>query len=311
MRCNIDVLIATYNGEKFIEELLTSVLQQTYGDISIIIVDDCSSDRTYEILKNFAKAKDKIRLYQNDKNIGYIKTYERLIELSSSDYFMFADQDDIWVETKIECSYEAIKREKVDVVFTDMTVVDSDLHVIHESYNRYMHLKAHTAKKQHLLVKNYSTGCTMLCSRGLKDKILPFIKLKPPDYIYDWYILMIASINKGFFYLDRSTVLYRLHEGNSIGIKKKKGFYDILRDAKKTRISFIHTRIEFHKQLLHEDRSQINRFMEYLKSLEKTKYVNLHFLEFQYFFGNEYMSDKLKYFMALHFPIVLIFLNKR
>ena len=98
----IDVLIATYNGQEFLRQQLDSIINQTYKNIRILISDDCSTDNTREILKEYKQKDDRIILYFQDENLGYIKNFEFLLQKVESEFFALCDQDDIWLEEKIE-----------------------------------------------------------------------------------------------------------------------------------------------------------------------------------------------------------------
>ena len=96
----VSIAMATYNGEKYLKEQLDSIYAQTYKDIEVIVCDDCSSDKTVEILDEY-KEKYGLKYYINEKNLGFKKNFEKAISLCSGDFIALADQDDIWIENKI------------------------------------------------------------------------------------------------------------------------------------------------------------------------------------------------------------------
>lgn len=97
----VSIAMATYNGEKYLKEQLDSIYAQTYKNIEVIVCDDCSSDKTVEILDEY-KEKYGLKYYINEKNLGFKKNFEKAISLCSGDFIALADQDDIWIESKIE-----------------------------------------------------------------------------------------------------------------------------------------------------------------------------------------------------------------
>jgi glycosyltransferase involved in cell wall biosynthesis len=105
----ISIAMCTYNGERFIKEQLDSILNQTYKNFELIITDDDSSDKTITIIKEYIKQDKRIKLYQNNSNLGFIKNFEKAISLCSGDYIVLADQDDIWKVNKLEIFLEQIK----------------------------------------------------------------------------------------------------------------------------------------------------------------------------------------------------------
>ena len=95
--------MATYNGEKYLREQIDSILKQTFKDWKLIMRDDGSKDRTIEILNEYEKKDKRIKVLQDNKgNLGVAKNFEELLKNSSGEYVMFSDQDDYWMENKIE-----------------------------------------------------------------------------------------------------------------------------------------------------------------------------------------------------------------
>ncbi|MBT0741718.1 glycosyltransferase, partial [Campylobacter lari] len=115
MNNTVAVLLATYNGEKYLKEQIESILNQTYKDIRIYIGDDCSKDSTIDIIRAYKNLyPDKIVYYQNNVNIGFIKNFEKLLQICSENYIAFSDQDDIWDRNKIFLQYTVLKeKEKI------------------------------------------------------------------------------------------------------------------------------------------------------------------------------------------------------
>ena len=102
MKEKVDVLVATYNGEKYLREQLDSIIKQTYKNIRILISDDCSKDRTQEILQEYEKKDDRIKIFLHDRNLGSNKNFEFLLRQVESKFYMLSDQDDVWLPEKIE-----------------------------------------------------------------------------------------------------------------------------------------------------------------------------------------------------------------
>ena len=109
----VQVLMSTYNGEKYIREQLNSIINQTYPSIKILVRDDGSSDGTIEILEEYAAKYDNMAYYAG-KNLGVIQSFLQLLKDSddSSAYYAFSDQDDVWLPEKIEKAVEMIENNK-------------------------------------------------------------------------------------------------------------------------------------------------------------------------------------------------------
>ena len=111
MEEQIDILLATYNGEKYLREQLDSILNQTYENIQLIISDDCSKDDTRNILKQYEEKDRRVKVYYQDENIGCIKNFEFLLKQVKNKIYMLSDQDDIWMPEKIEKTYQKLEDE--------------------------------------------------------------------------------------------------------------------------------------------------------------------------------------------------------
>lgn len=240
----IDVLLATYNGEKYLKEQLDSILKQTYSNIRLIISDDCSNDNTRKILSEYAEKDNRIELYFQEKNKGYLGNFEFLLGKVENELYMLSDQDDVWKEDKIERTYKKMKESDADLVFTDLEVVDEKLQLIDKSFWRQkgFYKKLRKDKKYNyrgLFLNNYITGCTILTKKKFTKDILPFPKSK---YIsHDYWIAIVISQSGNIEYLDYSSIKYRQHEKNLIGNKRKS---DTINDFDELRNLFIDVKID-------------------------------------------------------------------
>ena len=115
----IDILLATYNGEEYINEQIDSILNQTYSNFRLLISDDNSTDKTLEILRDYEKKDDRIKVFENKENKGVVKNFEFLLKKVESDLYMLSDQDDVWYENKIEETYRKLKEDDADLDVTD------------------------------------------------------------------------------------------------------------------------------------------------------------------------------------------------
>ncbi len=218
----IDILLATYNGEKYISEQIESILCQTYQNFRILIRDDGSSDNTVKIIKKYVdEYPQKIVFIEDDKKGGSAaKNFFHLINYANSDYVMFCDQDDYWLPDKVEVTYKSmLKLEKRNskntpiLVFASYKAVDSKLNPINikEKNNQIAKYKLDFS---HLLVQNYVTGCLMMCNKALysncgeyDDKIL----------MHDWWLALLASCLGVVYHVPKKVMYYRQHGNNEVG----------------------------------------------------------------------------------------------
>jgi Glycosyltransferases involved in cell wall biogenesis len=230
------ILLATYNGEAYIKEQLDSLLSQTVQEFKICILDDCSTDKTFDIVTEYMnKYPDRIVAARNEKNSGSPKhSFFKLMVTYKDDYLMLCDQDDVWKPDKIEYTLAEMKRmeqqygEKTPIlVYTDLTVVDSDLKVINPSFKSMLDVDYSRKSLQNLLGQNTLTGCTGMFNRALSDCIA-----QEPEYcvMHDWWLILVACCFGEISALDKQTIFYRQHHDNTVGASDVKSLsYQIRR----------------------------------------------------------------------------------
>lgn len=241
---SVDIVLATYNGEKYISEQITSILNMsgfnTYVN-SIIICDDNSTDRTLEIIKAIVPS-EKLCIIKNttDRNLGPVSNFERGLLASNSEYVMLSDQDDVWNNQKLLACMDAIKNcneERPFLIFSDLEVVDRDLNLIAESFQEYQSIPYDWYKNiNNLLIQNVAPGCTMFFNKKLISMALPL-----PDncIMHDWWLILVATLHGEVYFLKDKLIKYRQHGNNQVGAKKigfietAKDFYKLKQKAEK------------------------------------------------------------------------------
>lgn len=217
----IDILLATYNGEKFLNEQLDSILNQTYSNFNLYISDDCSKDNTKEILKEYEKKDARIKLFFQEKNLGYIGNFEFLLKQVESKYYMLSDQDDVWLKEKIEKSFNKLINSNSDLVYTDLEIVDQNLKMIYPSMWKNLKIekkvKYDDIRSQYLY--NCATGCTIISKSEYIKYMLPFPK-KSVYMPHDYWIALVVALKGKIAHLDEKTIKYRQHGNNQIGTEK-------------------------------------------------------------------------------------------
>jgi glycosyltransferase involved in cell wall biosynthesis len=221
---NVSIVMTTYNGEKFLEEQINSILSSTYQDFELYIVDDGSQDNTMEILSRYKeKYPGKINFCRNETNLGVTLNFLKAVSKTTSEYIMLCDQDDIWKADKIAKTLKRVKQMEVQfgkelpiAVFTDAYVVDEGLNIIHESFFRSGRLNPRLTDLPHLLMENKLIGCTAMINQGVR-RILQSNSLPKRARFHDgWLGLIAASVGKIGF-IREPTLLYRQHGANIVG----------------------------------------------------------------------------------------------
>ena len=231
----VAILMATYNGEKYLKDQIDSILNQSYKNFTIFIRDDSSNDNTRKIIQDYyQKYPEKIVIVKDKKKSNgasdnFLLLLEYVSKLKEYNLFMFSDQDDIWLENKIEITiekYESINdKNKPILIHTDLLVVDSKLNKINDSFIKYSNLKVNHIKFNKYLIQNNVTGCTMLINKNLVD--LVDFNIKKEIIMHDWYFALLASAFGIIEFINESTIKYRQHGNNVLGAKKIKGIKDI------------------------------------------------------------------------------------
>ncbi|SDZ74307.1 Glycosyl transferase family 2 [Lachnospiraceae bacterium NK3A20] len=223
---SVAVCMATYNGERFIEEQIQSILKQSYQDFHLFIHDDHSKDHTQDILRKYSlQNSDKITIITDPELRGGSskKNFADILKWVSQNYtfnyFMFSDQDDYWLEDKIALSMKAMKKAELQkvqpiLIHTDLKVADQKLNVIGDSFFAYRALNTDITDLNHLLVQNNITGCTMLWNRQLND----LLDISSDAVaMHDWWIALVASCFGRIVCVKAPTILYRQHGDNVVG----------------------------------------------------------------------------------------------
>ena len=307
----IDILLATYNGEKYLKCQLDSILNQTHKNIRILINDDCSTDGTKGILEEYEKKDKRIIVNYNEKNLGYIKNFENLLKRVENKFFMLSDQDDFWMENKVEISLEKLLKDNADLVFTDLEVVDENLNQITPSLVKFMKMNKNIQKhKDYKLVflRNCVTGCTIISKKELIDKYIPIPEEKP--MVHDWWMALIISQIGKLSFLDKPTIKYRQHGKNELGIYGMKNYIQDFDEYRKKYIDlklaqfdiYIKNQKSFeNKELIKLSESAVN----YLNNIKNKRYFNFKYYKiFLDLYNMEYLSMRLKTFLMLNLPIV-------
>jgi glycosyltransferase involved in cell wall biosynthesis len=214
----VSIVLATYNGEKYLAQQLESLFKQSYTNIEIIAVDDRSSDKTVEILNEQAKGHTNMKVFVNPTNLGFIKNFERGCSLSTGDFIALCDQDDYWDLDKIKKMVEGIGKHAI--IYCDSIVCDENLHSKGIKVSELVNFKSWNNCLQ-LAVFCRIYAHAMFFTRSLFDAAYPFLEVIPPD----WWLPYLSTFHGGMKYLPEPLVLYRQHGGNVsgvIGSKRKK-----------------------------------------------------------------------------------------
>jgi len=206
----ISIAMAVFNGSRYINLQIDSILTQTYSNIELVIIDDCSTDSTIELIEPYL-SDERVRLIKNDRNIGYKKNFEKAIGLCAGEYIALSDQDDIWFYNKLDYLISNIG--DYDLIHSDAHIIDGDNMIVHSSYSKYSS-KSLNNTPRNIILNGSVTGCTCMFNSRICSDILPF---PDGDYVHDRWISLISSVSEGITYADLPLISYRQHSDNISG----------------------------------------------------------------------------------------------
>lgn len=210
----VQVLMSTYNGEKYIKEQIESILKQEEVEVFLLIRDDGSSDKTIEKIEKLADKNKNITFYK-DENLGPARSFMELVNNSGEfSYYAFADQDDIWQPKKLISAINMLKekKDKPALYMSALEIVDEKLNTIE------IKKVSGNYTFEGEIIKNFATGCTMCFNKKLRD----IIKSYTPNYIimHDSWITRVCYAIGGEVIIDENTYIkYRQHSNNVMGYK--------------------------------------------------------------------------------------------
>lgn len=271
----VTILMATYNGAKFVAEQLDSILAQSYPCIEVIIADDASSDKTMDVLRIYANKYPNVKVFSNKSRLGFVKNFERLLQHAEGRYFAFSDQDDIWDTEKIShLMREMVEKEKLCpdqpvMVHCDLAMVDEEGTLLFPSYARFRCY--HYSKYKDIptmISKGGVMGNTMLINAALRHMVLPF---GAHVIHHDYWIPVVNEIVGHRISLSDPLVFYRIHSNNTsnkkhlLSKRKPKNLNELLPYRDNNRYEVLKEVLRRYK-MSKEDKRSILIFLLYLRA---------------------------------------------
>lgn len=312
MEGQIDILLATYNGEKYLREQIDSILNQTHKNIRLIVSDDCSKDGTGKILEEYKNKDERIKVYYQEKNLGVVKNIEFLLGKVEAPYYMLADQDDVWLPEKAEKSLESLKSNNADLVFGDLEVVDENLNTLYKSFNDYMLLSRKIDKYIDDYKVNYLyncvTGCTVLAKRATIEKTLP-LPTNSKYLIHDHWIGLMVSLNSKLAYMPEKYIKYRQHGNNQVGTEKISHGFKKLEQVREhfinVKLGVFGTYVENNEKFPTDLQKQNTEALDYYKMLQNKRNFNFKgWTTFHKLYKNETFKYYIENFMIMNMPLI-------
>lgn len=296
------VLMSTYNGEKYLNEQLESILNQSAENIDILIRDDGSRDNTIEIINRWLTRFPKRIKLEAGENIGVVKSFFELVKLATIDYdyYFFSDQDDYWNEKKIEKAIEkmkSIKRKEKIGYFSNLNLVDKNLKFMGKRYSKEL-----VPSLKNCFIENIVTGCTFGANKSLFIEIQKNIKNLKKNVekipMHDYHFYFLTLLYGALIYDKDSYIAYRQHENNVIGMEKNKVKFMFQRIKKVFKRKSNDKRIEYLKFIRENYQDKLPTLeKEFL--LELLENYNFLFKRLNFIFKNKFVrQNKLDCYLA-------------
>ncbi|TDG37147.1 glycosyltransferase family 2 protein [Pedobacter changchengzhani] len=287
----ISIALCTYNGASFLEEQIMSILNQTHKNIELVIVDDCSTDNTFQISENLAFLYPQIKSFRNTHNLGFNKNFEKAIELTTGEYVAISDQDDIWLPSKLEVLLDNIKDKWL--VFSNSKLIDEeDKELGKQILKPDFTLEGKSYKS--FLFYNSVTGHTSMFNKSFVTYFTPI----PPEGYYDWWMGFIAMYHNQAICVNQCLTLHRIHQKSVTFNAYKQQTKKVLNDEINTNLRLVQT----YKGLTTDDKILINKIAKAYQKKISLFLINLIIKHY-----NEYFPDRKprKWFSKLNFAIKL------
>jgi glycosyltransferase involved in cell wall biosynthesis len=284
----ISVAIATYNGAKYLEAQLDSILSQTLKPAEIIVCDDNSTDGTQVILEKY-QARGDLKFFVNAERLGFIGNFKRAVSLTAPEnYIALSDQDDIWLDTKIESAAKLLltieEVNRPSMVYSDLVLVDENLNVLNPSFRDELGQSSYKHCLETLLFGCFVNGCTMLMNPKMRD-YFPSIP-EQGTLNHDTWMSLIAYTFGKVSVVPESLILYRKHTNNAtdlVSLSKMTRFKRLWHEVKRS----------FKQNDLFED--QISFVAEFYQTFNKELSQQQDFLlqKFMTLKGKSYLEKKI------------------
>lgn len=301
----ISILLASYNGEKYLCEQLDSILNQDFKDFTLYISDDGSSDNTLKIIVDYSNKDERIKvLPKHEPNKSACKHFLYMLENVESDLFLFSDQDDVWtkdhVSTLVEKYISLSENEKKlpILIHSDLYVADKNLNVINKSFFDYALLTKKPVYKNSYFLENNVTGGVMMINKNLKDLVFRnenYLRVNVEKIpMHDHFFALLAFRFGKIIFIDKQLEFYRQHENNVVGAKNVKSIKNMLNKIlsidnlwlKKSQ-EFVSFFLTCYFDLLSADeRDVLSKFID-LRKFSKLKAV-------RFFIQNDFLKENRK-----------------
>lgn len=287
--CLISVIMAIYNGEKYLTEQIQSVLEQSYQNIELILTDDGSTDRSVAIAEGFAQKDSRVKVRKNKKNLGVIQNFLTSLAMVRGAYVCFSDQDDVWHKDKLAVLVNLLEKDPQNMLAcSDLAVCDGGLQVRFPSFWKVAGVWPPQGNLRGLaFLRNPLPGCSLMFRQEVKDCLLTMPAGGP--FMHDHLAFVVAASLGRVVSTRKKLVFYRQHGANQIG-----AFYDSQINTERI-IKELTEKVEFFRDSLPDDkRFKTEKVLSFCDCLRHAGILKrLSFLKYYLFLRNNRFLDQM------------------
>ncbi len=223
----ISVVITSYNYEKYLKDTINSIINQTYQNWEMIVVDDASTDSSVEIIQEFIKNDNRIKLIRNEQNLGLAKSLQKGLNAASGEWIAFLESDDMYTTDNLEKKAEIIRQ------YPDTALIFNDVELFGNA--KTLKVKQKYCEKEHENLKDKIYPTNIFYDLCVTNKILTFSAVlvnktkllacdfnTPVDKLLDWWIFLPLARKHNFYYIHEKLTKWRMHDDSYINIRQKK-----------------------------------------------------------------------------------------
>ena len=319
----ISVIVPVYNVEYYLKQCLDSIVNQTYRNLEIILVDDGSTDSSGDICDEYAHKDARIKvIHKENGGLSSARNAGLDVCTSGGELIAFVDSDD-WLELDMfEVLYTNLKEKNVDMVYCNCRQIDEDGVVIQDNYFKYKNVPLIKGKSKLAISRCVGIGCSQIITKSVRDKMIPF---KKTVIAHDWLAAFIANEGKGMCYIDETLFDYRLHNTNVFG---GRSFSQNVSRWKKEHGSDYNSFLRYREDSINKaylggvimckdyvnnakDQKFIEKNINYYETILKHKCIYYMNTYFEILAGKNQFKKMIKEIVLFHFPIIAYIAFKR
>lgn len=268
----VSIAMAVYNGSRFLEQQIQSILELNYKHWELVAIDDASTDGSFDLLERYARTDPRIKIRRNATRKGIVGNFLEALRLSGGDLVCFADQDDVWLANKLDVLVALISECPENMMaYSDLEVCDQSLRRIHASFWKVSGIRPRSGVlREFALLRNIIPGCCMMFRKEVKEILMRM--LPESSFIHDHLAFILASFLGRVVFSRERLVKYRQHALNNIG-----AFYPSVADFDRSSAQ-LRREIAFLKPVLSADLSSLEKFLQ--PGGQRNFFIRLTFIRF-------------------------------